>query len=75
MVLVVTISYISTLTAFLTVPTLSPTLDSLQQLVKSDFSWGIADYGAADYQLFKSSKVLLLILLVIYQRQSKYYSQ
>ncbi|KAG7170107.1 Ionotropic receptor 40a-like 5, partial [Homarus americanus] len=34
-------SYVAMLTASLTLPTLSPTLNSLEQLVESDFSWGI----------------------------------
>ncbi|XP_042231341.1 glutamate receptor ionotropic, delta-2-like isoform X3 [Homarus americanus] len=57
--LVVTVSYVGNLTAFLTVPALSPTVDSLEELVNSDFVWGINDFGAADYQLFKTSKVPL----------------
>ncbi|KAG7163526.1 Glutamate receptor ionotropic, delta-1-like 3 [Homarus americanus] len=56
--LVVTVSYVGNLTAFLTVPALSPTVDSLEELIDSDFVWGINDIGAADYQLFKTSKVL-----------------
>ncbi|XP_042220292.1 uncharacterized protein LOC121865040 [Homarus americanus] len=52
-------SYVAMLTASLTLPTLSPTLNSLEQLVESDFSWGIQDQGAADYQLLKSSRVPL----------------
>lgn len=55
--LVVTVSYVSNLTAFLTVPALSPTVDTLEELVDSNFVWGINDFGAADYQLFKTSKV------------------
>ena len=55
--LVLTISYVSNLTAFMTVPALSPTLNNLNELSNSDFSWGIAKYGAADYQLLKTSKV------------------
>ncbi|XP_068245259.1 LOW QUALITY PROTEIN: glutamate receptor U1-like [Palaemon carinicauda] len=51
--------YIAMLTASLTLPTLSPTLNTLEKLVESDFSWGIQDLGAADYQLLKSSKVPL----------------
>ncbi|XP_042231342.1 glutamate receptor ionotropic, delta-1-like isoform X1 [Homarus americanus] len=57
--LVVTVSYVGNLTAFLTVPALSPTVDSLEELIDSDFVWGINDIGAADYQLFKTSKVPL----------------
>ncbi|KAG7163529.1 Glutamate receptor ionotropic, delta-2-like 8 [Homarus americanus] len=57
--LVVTVSYVGNLTAFLTVPALSPTVDSLEELVDSNFVWGINDFGAADYQLFKTSKVPL----------------
>ncbi|XP_071527933.1 glutamate receptor ionotropic, delta-1-like [Panulirus ornatus] len=57
--LVVTVSYVSNLTAFLTVPALSPTVDTLEELVDSNFVWGINDFGAADYQLFKTSKVPL----------------
>ncbi|XP_037793489.1 uncharacterized protein LOC119588952 [Penaeus monodon] len=51
--------YVAMLTATLTLPTLSPTLNTLEELVRSDFSWGIQDLGAADYQLLKSSKVPL----------------
>ncbi|XP_064110307.1 probable glutamate receptor [Macrobrachium nipponense] len=51
--------YIAMLTASLTLPTLSPTLNTLEKLVESDFSWGIQDLGAADYQLLKSSQVPL----------------
>ncbi|XP_042863989.1 glutamate receptor ionotropic, kainate 2-like [Penaeus japonicus] len=51
--------YVAMLTATLTLPTLSPTLNTLEELVQSDFSWGIQDLGAADYQLLKSSKVPL----------------
>ncbi|XP_076053587.1 glutamate receptor ionotropic, delta-2-like [Oratosquilla oratoria] len=57
--LVATTSYVGNLTAFLTVPALSPTVDSLEELSRSTFVWGIASYGAADYQLFRSSKVPL----------------
>ena len=33
-------------------------VDSLEELISSeDFSWGIVNYGAADYQLFATSKV------------------
>ncbi|KAK4328895.1 hypothetical protein Pmani_000704 [Petrolisthes manimaculis] len=51
--------YVAMLTASLTLPTLSPTPNTLTQLVHSDFSWGIEDIGAADYQLLKTSKVPL----------------
>ncbi|ROT80665.1 hypothetical protein C7M84_000603 [Penaeus vannamei] len=51
--------YVAMLTATLTLPTLSPTLNTLEELVRSDFSWGIQDLGAADYQLLKSSTVPL----------------
>ncbi|KAK3896246.1 hypothetical protein Pcinc_000069 [Petrolisthes cinctipes] len=54
--LVATVSYFGNLTAFLTVPAFTSTIDSLQELVRSDFSWGVNDYGAADYQLLLSSK-------------------
>ncbi|KAK4292077.1 hypothetical protein Pmani_035125 [Petrolisthes manimaculis] len=57
--LVALTSYVAMLTASFTLPTLSPTLNSLQELVGSDFSWGIQDQGAADYQLLKSSTVPL----------------
>uniref|UniRef100_A0A6A7FPU6 Glutamate receptor ionotropic, kainate 5-like n=1 Tax=Hirondellea gigas TaxID=1518452 RepID=A0A6A7FPU6_9CRUS len=56
---VLTISYVCNLTAFMTVPALSPTLNSLEELISSDFSWGVYSYKAADYQLFKSSKAPL----------------
>ncbi|KAA0200509.1 Ionotropic receptor 129, partial [Hyalella azteca] len=56
---VLTIIYVSYLTAFLTVPTLSPTVKDLDELSRSHFSWGLQDLGAADYQLFKSSEVPL----------------
>ena len=33
-------------------------VDTLEELVASDhFSWGIVNYGAADYQLFSTSEV------------------
>ncbi|KAK7077820.1 hypothetical protein SK128_007530 [Halocaridina rubra] len=51
--------YVAMLTASLTLPALSPTLNTLEELVKSDFTWGIQNLGAADYQLLKSSKVPL----------------
>ncbi|XP_069954664.1 glutamate receptor isoform X3 [Cherax quadricarinatus] len=57
--LVVAVSYVGNLTAFLTVPALSPTIDSLEDLLDSNFVWGINNFGAADYQLFKTSKVPL----------------
>ncbi|XP_068223238.1 probable glutamate receptor [Palaemon carinicauda] len=57
--LVATVSYVCNLTAFLTVPALSPTVDNLEDLSHSSFVWGINDYGAADYQLFKTSKAPL----------------
>ncbi|XP_045603983.2 glutamate receptor ionotropic, delta-1-like [Procambarus clarkii] len=57
--LVTLTSYVAMLTASFTLPTLSPTLNTLEQLVESDFSWGIQDQGAADYQLLKSSQVPL----------------
>ncbi|XP_076030916.1 putative glutamate receptor [Oratosquilla oratoria] len=56
---VVTTMYVAMLTASLTLPTLSPTLNTLEELIQSDFSWGIQDLGAADYQLLKNSKVPL----------------
>ena len=35
-------------------------VDTLEELVASDdFSWGIVNYGAADYQLFSTSEVTL----------------
>lgn len=34
-------SYVAMLTASFTLPTLSPTLNTLQELLDSDFSWGI----------------------------------
>ena len=35
-------------------------VDTLEGLVESgDFSWGIVNYGAADYQLFSTSEVIL----------------
>ena len=34
-------------------------VDTLEELVASgDFSWGIVNYGAADYQLFSTSEVI-----------------
>ncbi|XP_066986684.1 glutamate receptor ionotropic, delta-2-like [Macrobrachium rosenbergii] len=57
--LLATVSYVCNLTAFLTVPALSPTVDNLEDLSHSSFVWGINDYGAADYQLFKTSKAPL----------------
>ncbi|XP_069942958.1 ionotropic receptor 21a-like [Cherax quadricarinatus] len=51
--------YVAMLTATLTLPALSPTLNSLEELVQSDFSWGIQDLGAADLQLLKTSQVPL----------------
>ncbi|XP_076053589.1 glutamate receptor U1-like [Oratosquilla oratoria] len=54
--LVVTTSYIGNLTAFLTVPASSPTVNSLEELARSDFTWGVRNNGMADYQLFKFSK-------------------
>ncbi|KAK7073010.1 hypothetical protein SK128_012676 [Halocaridina rubra] len=57
--MIATMSYVGNLTAFLTVPEMSPTVDNLEELSRSSFVWGINDYGAADYQLFKSSKVPL----------------
>ncbi|KAF2361867.1 Ionotropic glutamate receptor [Trinorchestia longiramus] len=56
---VITIGYVSTLTAFLTVPALSPTLNNLEELTLSHFSWGVQNFKAADFQLFKSSDVPL----------------
>ncbi|XP_045127718.1 uncharacterized protein LOC123514136 [Portunus trituberculatus] len=52
-------SYVAMLTASLALPPLSPTINTLQELVDSDFSWGIQDQGAADYQLLKTSTVPL----------------
>ncbi|XP_045600187.2 glutamate receptor ionotropic, delta-1 [Procambarus clarkii] len=57
--LVATVCYVGNLTAFLTVPALSPTIDRLEDLLDSNFVWGINSFGAADYQLFKTSKVPL----------------
>ncbi|XP_063855481.1 uncharacterized protein LOC135097467 isoform X4 [Scylla paramamosain] len=57
--LVATVSFVGNLTAFLTVPAYSTTLETLEDLVRSDFTWGINDFGAADYQLFKTSEVPL----------------
>ncbi|KAK7078940.1 hypothetical protein SK128_008809 [Halocaridina rubra] len=57
--LVTMTSYVANLIASYTLPALSPTLNTLQELVDSDFSWGIQNLGAADYQLFKSSEVPL----------------
>ncbi|XP_068223519.1 ionotropic receptor 21a-like [Palaemon carinicauda] len=57
--LVTMVCYVAMLIACYTLPTLSPTLNSLQELVGSGFSWGIQDLGAADYQLFKTSQVPL----------------
>ncbi|XP_066985951.1 glutamate receptor U1-like [Macrobrachium rosenbergii] len=57
--LVTVACYVAMLIACYTLPTLSPTLNSLQDLVDSGFSWGIQDLGAADYQLFKTSQVPL----------------
>ena len=38
-------------------------VDTLEELVASgDFSWGIVNYGAADYQLFSTSEVILLLV-------------
>ncbi|XP_045599811.1 glutamate receptor ionotropic, delta-1 isoform X2 [Procambarus clarkii] len=51
--------YVAMLTATLTLPALSPTLNFLQELIESDFTWGIQDLGAADYQLLKTSEVPL----------------
>ena len=65
--------YKSSLVAHLTSPSYSKTVssknnpwptnptnqvDTLEELVASDdFSWGIVNYGAADYQLFATSEV------------------
>ncbi|XP_042231485.1 glutamate receptor ionotropic, delta-2-like [Homarus americanus] len=57
--LVATVSYVSNLTAFLTVPALSSTVDGLEELIDSNFVWGINNYSASDYMLFKSSKAPL----------------
>ncbi|XP_050728411.1 glutamate receptor ionotropic, delta-2-like isoform X2 [Eriocheir sinensis] len=57
--LVAAVSFVGNLTAFLTVPAYSPTLETLDDLIRSDFKWGINDFGAADYQLFKTSDVPL----------------
>ncbi|XP_063598905.1 probable glutamate receptor [Penaeus indicus] len=57
--LVTLTSYVAMLTASFTLPTLSPTLNSLEELVESNFAWGIQDQGAADYQLLMTSKVPL----------------
>ncbi|XP_050703929.1 uncharacterized protein LOC126989348 [Eriocheir sinensis] len=51
--------YVAMLTASLTLPTLSRTLDTLGEMVESDYAWGIQDLGAADYQLLKTSTVPL----------------
>ena len=38
-------------------------VDTLEELVASgDFSWGIVNYGAADYQLFSTSEVIHLLV-------------
>ena len=38
-------------------------VDTLEELVASgDFSWGIVNYGAADYQLFSTSEVIFSLL-------------
>ncbi|XP_069941479.1 probable glutamate receptor isoform X3 [Cherax quadricarinatus] len=52
-------SYIAMLTASFTLPKLSPTLNSLEDLVQSDLAWGIQQHEAADYQLLKLSEVPL----------------
>ena len=37
-------------------------MDTLEELVASDdFTWGIVNYGAADYQLFSTSEVRLFV--------------
>ncbi|KAK7081106.1 hypothetical protein SK128_000836 [Halocaridina rubra] len=54
-----TMSYLSNLTAFLTVPELSPSVDTLEALSFSSFTWGLEEGGTADYQLFKTSTVPL----------------
>ena len=68
--------YKSSLVAHLTSPSYSKTVgsedkylnlrnqvDTLEELVASDdFSWGIVNYGAADYQLFSTSEVTLRLL-------------
>ncbi|KAK4320939.1 hypothetical protein Pmani_008194 [Petrolisthes manimaculis] len=42
----------------LTVPALSPTLDTLEQLASSDhYEWGMLDTYGSGYQLFRASKV------------------
>ena len=69
--LVVTISYVSNLTAFMTIPAFSSTINSLDELSRSDYGWGVTSYGAADYQLLKTSTVSVwdrLLTSLVYQR-------
>ncbi|XP_069936658.1 probable glutamate receptor [Cherax quadricarinatus] len=57
--LVILTSYVAMLIASFTLPKLTPTLNSLEDLVQSDLAWGIQDHEAADYQLLKTSDVPL----------------
>ena len=35
-------------------------VDTLEELVTTDYTWGIVNYGAADYHLFSTSQVFPL---------------
>ncbi|KAF2360453.1 Ionotropic glutamate receptor, partial [Trinorchestia longiramus] len=53
---VLTLSYVSSLTATLTVPSLPPPLDTLEDLVKLGKRWGLEDFGGVGISLFKNSE-------------------
>ncbi|XP_076053564.1 uncharacterized protein LOC143032583 [Oratosquilla oratoria] len=52
-----TTAYKGILISHLTIPSTSPTLDTLEQLADSSFEWGMLDTYGSGYQLFRASTV------------------
>ena len=61
-----TTMYRGSLIARLTVPTRSPTLDTLDKLAASNLEWGMLDTYGSGYQLFRASQVYIYIYIYVY---------
>ncbi|KAG7162133.1 Ionotropic receptor 93a-like 20 [Homarus americanus] len=57
--LLLTTYYKTSLTAALAVPSAPPTIDTLDQLIRSNLEYGMIDAKGSEYQLFSSSNVPL----------------